>query len=100
MASLVWGLLWRVALAEGAAASTSFVVIGCTRECGGGSVFGWGYLPWGISNWGGQGFWLAASVGVVLAFWCFLGVYAFAALWSMVFVFSLVVHPWGLCWVT
>ena len=73
-------------MAEGAAASTSFGVIGCTWECGGGSAFGWDCLPWGIFDWGGRGFWLVASMGVVLAFWVFCGVYAFATLWSMVFL--------------
>ena len=48
VASLVWGVLWRVALAEGAAASASFCVTGCTEGCGGGSIYGWGCLPWGF----------------------------------------------------
>ena len=69
VASLAWDLLWWAALAEGAADSTSSGVIGCTKGCGGSGVFGWGCLSWGISDWRGQGFWLVASVRVVLAFW-------------------------------
>ena len=71
VASLAWNLVWWVALAEGTADSASFGVTGCTEGSGGGSVFGWGCLSWGISDWRGQGFWRVASVGVVLAFWGF-----------------------------
>ena len=46
--SLAWHLLWRMALAEGAADSASFGVIGCTEGCGGSGVFGWGCLSWGF----------------------------------------------------
>ena len=102
MASLVWSLLWRAVLAEGAAASASFGVIGCTGECGGGSDFGWGCLPWGISDWGGRGFWLVASVGLVWLSGVFWGCMLLppSGLCFFVCYFSLVVHPWGLCWVT
>ena len=82
VASLAWDILWRAVLAEGAADSASFGVIGCTEGCGGSGVFGWGCLSWGISDWRGWGFWLVASVGVVFAFRGFFGGVCFAALWS------------------
>ena len=71
----------------------------CTGECGGSSAFDRGCLPWGISDWGGRGLWLVASVGVVLAL-------VAGAFWGCVLLppsglcFFLVVHPWGLCWVS
>ena len=69
VASLVWGLLWRVALAEGVAASASFCVTGCTEECGGSSIYGWGCLPWRVSNWGGCGLWHLWGVRLSGVFW-------------------------------
>ena len=75
----------------------------CTGGCGGGSAFGRGCLLWGISDWGSQGFWLVASVGVVLTFW---GFFVAGAFWGCVLLppsglcfFCLVVNSWGLCWV-
>ena len=93
VASLAWDLLWRAALAEGAADSASFSVTGCTEGCGGSGVFGWGCLPWGfpIGEAGAFGLWRQWEW-----FWLsggFFGAYALPP-------YSHVVHLWGLCWVT
>ena len=58
-------------MAEGAAESTSFGVIGCTKGCGASCVFGWGFFVMGYFRLERLG--LVASVGVVLAFWGFWG---------------------------
>ena len=96
VASLVWGLLWRVALAEGAAASASFCVTGCTEGCGDGSVFWLGLFAMVVSDWGGRDLWQLWGGFGFLGFFggvCFCRPLVYG-------VFPLVVHPWGLCWVT
>ena len=82
VASLAWDLLWRAALAEGAADSASFGVIGCIEGCGGSGVFGWGCLSWGFPI--GEAGLLACGIcgsgfGFLLLFF---GGVCFAALWS------------------